>query len=153
MEMVPFTEVVPVIVEPVKATIHPGCGQVFNRPAGSLQVGHEEREKGCRIPVGVRQLAEGDAVQGRHGILDDGLVAPLGFQDPVQFSQLGQPHGRIEFTDPVVGTDEQVVFGAPVIADVVMPVVGMGMGGVVDRPVVGDHGTAFAAGDGFHRVE
>ena len=50
----------------------------------------------------------------------------------------------MQFADPVVEPQDRVLLHTPVVADVIMAVVGIGIGEPVDRFIIGDHHAAFA---------
>jgi hypothetical protein len=56
------------------------------------------------------------------------FVGPLGFQNPIQLSQLGQSHRRVQLADAEVCPHDGMPFGSAVVSNVVMAVIRIGVG-------------------------
>jgi hypothetical protein len=81
------------------------------------------------------------------------LDRPLPLQDAIQLPELGKGHGRVQFTDPKIQSEDGMLLGASIISHVVMPVIGEHMGRFVNILILGDDGPALASGDDLEEIK
>ncbi len=121
--MMPLPEIVPVVIIPVKTPVNAGLTQRLCRFPCNDFIGQKKRQKRCRVAFGVGKGSENDLRKRRQGILNGVFMGPLFFQDNIEFSQLRQADGGIQFTDAKVCSQDRMVFETPITADVVMAVI------------------------------
>ena len=71
----------------------------------------------------------------------------------IQFTDLGETNGGMEFGNAEVVADEWMQVGAPVYAFMIMAMVGEAVQFCIKILTIGDDGSAFGAGDDLDKVE
>src|ERR1700744_171111 len=152
--MVPFTEIVPVIIKPVEVAgedilLFQFC---YDSPCdffGRQEPAQERMAVACRVG----DAPECDFRDGGKDRLQAGMVIFLDGEELAKLAKLCQTNRRMKFGDTIVIPDKRVKVCAAVDALMIMSMIGESIGFLIDCLIICDDSTPFGAGNGLYKVK
>ena len=105
------------------------------------------------VPCRVRNFTKAQFRDTGKCILQYLMILFLYGKKAVELAELSQSHGSMQFRDPEIVSGKRMCFGSPVRSLVIVAMVGIAVAVKVCVAAVGQHSSAFRAGNGFNEIE
>src|SRR5271157_1206908 len=144
--MLPVGKIVPEILLEADR-IDSFVGECLLKPRCGILIRQIERQKGCRISIGIRDIPESNALAFAKDIFDSLFIFFLLSDNRIKLPQLGKAKGALKFVHAVIESQNRPTFKGPAdIGVMVMAVIVVPLGTEVKIFIISEDHSPFARG-------